>query len=737
MHGFGVPPGCLRLARPGDPKLQLPIRTGKAKYKTFTVIYYPFIESLQKNLRAGKISVFKFCNRGRSSVLPPAFVGRSRRPLRVYASFGNDWNPPGEIDAVLQEIYKRVQPVANALVAGLQTVFKYQREWVQRAWARTILAWAIGLGIFTALVNAWGVPQLNSRLPQVAQQAAAVLKRDVEVGRVLWLAPTGLIGLHPFGSVGPISVGPGPVEGSSATLDRVTIGVNALQSILRRRIVLTVKATGAEVHLKQGSNYSWFGFPDDTVPTSRNFLPGLEEEGKEENGKGKGGGSDGRRNGGGGSSSGRISRGGASSSRRGNIPKPSSVSAAPLRASISGSFPPQKNNGNSSVSSSESFLTSVANELLAWHAAKEEKAQAAIAAGSDNAQNSGNMPQKLVIMSTGSAAPSQGAAARSPTGAAETSPVVAGEMPESTSSTSSLAAAPSTNASPAAAATSKGWKSFFPFQNSRQSRNQVRSRKQQIESLNAFKLGTTPPASATNTSTSCPLPARLPPSSNATNTTTGNSDASSISHKNNITEASKLAEKMDREVKPLIADSSIQLSHTDTTVPVAKVVDTAASTSREDQTTATAAPTPTSVLTSSTDMASPKVVSNAVDSSLEVKETAELPLAPPLPSRLMGSDRVIAALNSIPEFKINIRTREPAVTDTSTTEAAVPFVEEVSIPLEPSTASLRLNSLEGVAVGSVAPPAAAVKSSGSLMHFQEAVIDQATVRRKGMFSVVV
>ena len=103
----------------------------------------------------------------------------------------------------------------------------------------------------------------------------------------------------------------------------------------------------------------------------------------------------------------------------------------------------------------------------------------------------------------------------------------------------------------------------------------------------------------------------------------------------------------------------------------------------------------------------------------------------------MGSDRVIAALNSIPEFKINIRTREPAVTDTSTTEAAVPFVEEVSIPLEPSTASLRLNSLEGVAVGSVAPPAAAVKSSGSLMHFQEAVIDQATVRRKGMFSVVV
>lgn len=111
---------------------------------------------------------------------------------------------------------------------------------------------ALGLGLLaaaaTAAANVWGVPALNGRLlPPVQAAASALLQREVQLGVVNWVAPTGLLGLTPLASVGPVRVGAGPVERSSASLRQVTVGLDPVQSLLQRRIVLAVKGHGAQV----------------------------------------------------------------------------------------------------------------------------------------------------------------------------------------------------------------------------------------------------------------------------------------------------------------------------------------------------------------------------------------------------------------------------------------------------------------------------------------------------------
>jgi hypothetical protein len=96
--------------------------------------------------------------------------------------------------------------------------------------------------------NVWGVPALNRQLLPAAQASvSAMLQRELEVGQVHWVAPTGLLGLTPLGSFGPVRVGPGPVEGSSAEARRVTVAVDPLQSLVHRRVVLSFKAQDAKV----------------------------------------------------------------------------------------------------------------------------------------------------------------------------------------------------------------------------------------------------------------------------------------------------------------------------------------------------------------------------------------------------------------------------------------------------------------------------------------------------------
>ena len=67
------------------------------------------------------------------------------------------------------------------------------------------------------------------------------------VGQVNWLAPTGVVGLHPAASFGPVSVGPGATEGSWAHLPEVRVSVDPLKSILQQKVVLKLNVPGAEV----------------------------------------------------------------------------------------------------------------------------------------------------------------------------------------------------------------------------------------------------------------------------------------------------------------------------------------------------------------------------------------------------------------------------------------------------------------------------------------------------------
>ena len=220
----------------------------------------------------------------------------------------------------------------------LAAAWEAQRRWLQYSLARVALGAGLLLVASTVWANAWGVPALNTRLlPQAQQLAARVLQREVEVGSVHWLSPVGLTGLTPLASLGPVSVGPAPHEQSSLTAERVTVGVDPLRSLAQRRVVLTTKLNRAEVRvgcrrsgvpapvtaapplmrsplppahpqvdLVQGSNFSWFGYPDDTQPSARNFLPGLSSLGS--------GGSSSQGGGGGSSSGGGEGGGGAASS---------------------------------------------------------------------------------------------------------------------------------------------------------------------------------------------------------------------------------------------------------------------------------------------------------------------------------------------------------------------------------------------------------------------------------------
>ena len=115
-------------------------------------------------------------------------------------------------------------------------------------WVRAAVGFAVLLAAVTAAGNVWGVMALNRHvLPGAAAQASHVLQRRVELGRVRWVAPTGALGLGPLAAVGPVSVGPGPVEGSSAELPQVEVHVAAVSSLLQRRVVLRLHAPDAQV----------------------------------------------------------------------------------------------------------------------------------------------------------------------------------------------------------------------------------------------------------------------------------------------------------------------------------------------------------------------------------------------------------------------------------------------------------------------------------------------------------
>ncbi len=87
-------------------------------------------------------------------------------------------------------------------------------------------------------------PVLGQGQPEHSVTRACWLQ--VEVERVKWLAPPGLAGFMPLASVGPVSVGPGPVERSSVRAEEVLVGIDPLRSAVQRELVLTFTAKKPE-----------------------------------------------------------------------------------------------------------------------------------------------------------------------------------------------------------------------------------------------------------------------------------------------------------------------------------------------------------------------------------------------------------------------------------------------------------------------------------------------------------
>ena len=149
----------------------------------------------------------------------------------------------------------------------------FERWYVRVAGLAVLLTFAL-----TAAVNA-ALPSVNVRaLPRAEAAVSHVLERDVRLGGVKYAMPvTGLVGATPLAALGPVSLGPSPLEGSSVEVQEVVVKVAPLASLLQRAVVLRVELEGARGELVQCDNFSWFGFPDDTEPSCRDFLPGLDK----------------------------------------------------------------------------------------------------------------------------------------------------------------------------------------------------------------------------------------------------------------------------------------------------------------------------------------------------------------------------------------------------------------------------------------------------------------------------
>ena len=90
----------------------------------------------------------------------------------------------------------------------------------------------------------------DSNIPGVDGQACSCIRISrCRLGRVRWITPTGLTGLTPLASVGPVQLGPlaSGLERTSVTAPEVVVSVNALQSALQRKLVLSLQAVGTQV----------------------------------------------------------------------------------------------------------------------------------------------------------------------------------------------------------------------------------------------------------------------------------------------------------------------------------------------------------------------------------------------------------------------------------------------------------------------------------------------------------
>lgn len=191
--------------------------------------------------------------------------------LKVWAQHGLGGSPGAgysNLLSILKETKPRIHNFALVIV-------KYWKEYFlarHKKLLLRVLATFGGVLLLHFTVNIWGLPRINKKLPSISKSLGKIAKREIIIERVNWLAPSGLLGVHPIANVGPIQIGPGSVEQSYGSIESLDIRFSPLRSIFSGRFLFSVKSQGAVLHLKQANNFSWFGFPDDTYPSSR-FVP--------------------------------------------------------------------------------------------------------------------------------------------------------------------------------------------------------------------------------------------------------------------------------------------------------------------------------------------------------------------------------------------------------------------------------------------------------------------------------
>lgn len=586
---------------------------------------------------------------------------------------GGSWHPHRDQGPLLKALYDYLESAAESMLAFIKAAWELQQHWVHQAWARTILGCALALGFVTAVVNAWGVPAINRKLPQVAQQASHALQRDVDIGKVHWVAPTGLTGLHPLVSMGPIAVGAGPVERSSAVLERVSLRVDPLQSLLRGRIVLALKASGAEVHLKQASNFSWFGYPDDTSPSARNFLPGIagasEEKGQDPPGKGRRGGTGGVGTGGGTASGGTHNGAG------------SSAGHAQLAAA------PRSEHGETTKSKAarvNGFLETIAQELLAWHAAQEEKATNALVAM--HASSSKSEEPAVVLLNVGGPA-------RVP-------------RPQETMRIASQSQTAATDME--RGEQSGSWFKLNPFASRKspapqgqeaeeQATGVERSKQSQLESLNTFEVSAKP---RDGKGGAHPADTREPAASSA--------DVASVEAVASAADpiASTVSAAPAAASSPEILEQQPTPAIDERITPVANL-DTASSTAAQGDHEGQAAAT--------------SVMYTSEEESIDANRRMTLVERNP-PANLIPSDRAAEFINALPGLQMSL------VRGSAGEQG--PSAEALPHP-PPSAATRKINAMEATSAGAEIPVTMAVRSSSGVAEFMGTVIDPATIRKQG------
>lgn len=119
--------------------------------------------------------------------------------------------------------------------------------------------------------------QFMSDVPQRWQRCARMFPQ-VRLGRLHGVSFAGVTGCVPLLTLGPCSVGPGPVEKSSLVApEGVRLYIDPLTSLVQQQLVLTLALHRPEVSIVQGEGFSWLGYPDDTQPSSRDLFPGLDK----------------------------------------------------------------------------------------------------------------------------------------------------------------------------------------------------------------------------------------------------------------------------------------------------------------------------------------------------------------------------------------------------------------------------------------------------------------------------